>query len=144
MSKRVYLASPFFDETEIEIMENVLRILRDKGLEVFAPYENQNKHLEFASKEWRDATFKGDVDGIDTADIIVGINSKGNYDDVGTAWELGYAYAKGIPFLLVNVTGSTINLMVADSLHGVIFSYDELVEYDFDKMPKKEYTDYVW
>lgn len=144
MSKKIYLASPFFNDKEIEIMETVKGILRAKGLEVFAPFENQNKHLEFGSKEWREATFKGDVDGINNADVVVGINANGNYDDVGTAWELGYAYAKGIPFILVNPSKETINLMVADSLHGVIFSYEELEKYDFDKMPKIEYTNYVW
>ena len=51
--KKVYLASPFFNDEEIKTMESVLEILRSKDLEVFAPFEHQNKHLEFGSMEWR-------------------------------------------------------------------------------------------
>jgi len=142
--KKVYLASPFFNETEVEIMENVLAILREKGLEVFAPYENQNKHLEFGSLAWREATFNSDVNGIDSADFMVAINCAGNYDDTGTAWEIGYAYAKGIPVIVVNTTGKTINLMIADSLRTILTSYDEIREYDFETLPIKPYTEYVW
>lgn len=142
--KKVYLASPFFDEKEVEIMGRVLEILRAKGLEVFSPYEHQNKHLEFGSLEWREATFNGDVNGIDSADLVVAINCKGNYDDAGTMWEIGYSYATNKPVILVNVTGETINLMIADSLHAVVTSYEELEAYDFENLPKKPYLEYVW
>ena len=59
-----------------------------------------------------------------------------HYDDAGTMWEIGYAFAKGIPVVVVNVTGETINLMITDSLHSLLSSYDELQEYDFDKLEK--------
>lgn len=74
---------------------------------------------------------------------MVAVNCQGNYDDAGTMWEIGYAFAKEIP-VVVNVTGETINLMIADSLHSLLSSYDELQEYDFDKLEKKPYLDYVW
>lgn len=142
--KKIYLASPFFNDIELLRMTKVLGCLRNKGLEVFAPYENQNKHLEFGSLEWRKATFEGDVNGIEEADVVVAIVSNGCYSDSGTAWEIGYAYAKGIPVVVVNLSGKEINLMISDSLHAYISSYEELEEYDFDKMEKKPYTDYVW
>lgn len=142
--KKIYLASPFFNAEELNRMEIVKSILRKKELEVFAPFEHQNKHLEFGSMEWREATFKSDVDAIDACDIMVAINCQGNYDDAGTMWEIGYAFAKGIPVILFNNTDKTINLMIADSLHALIKSYDELEKYDFDKLEKIEYTNYVW
>lgn len=142
--KKIYLASPFFNAEELDRMKIVNSILRKKELEVFAPFEHQNKHLEFGSMEWRKATFKSDVDAIDACDIMVAINCQGNYDDAGTMWEIGYAFAKGIPVILFNNTDKTINLMVADSLHALIKSYDELENYDFDKLEKIEYTNYVW
>ena len=142
--KKVYLASPFFNEAEIGRMEEVKRILRAKGLEVFAPFEHQNEHLEFGSKEWRKATFEGDINGIDTADVVVAIVSNGNYSDSGTAWEIGYGVAKGKPIVVVNLSGKEINLMIANSLHTYISSFEELEAYDFEKMENKLYTDYVW
>ena len=56
--------------------------------------EHQNPQFEFGTLEWRAATFKSDVDAIDEADIMVALINKGNYDDSGTAWEIGDAYAK--------------------------------------------------
>lgn len=141
--KKIYLASPFFNDAELEIMEKVRDILRAKGLDVFLPKEHQSP-LEFGTLEWRAATFKSDVDAIDNCDVMVAVNCQGNYDDAGTMWEIGYAFAKGIPVVVVNVTGETINLMIADSLHSLLSSYDELQEYDFDKLEKKPYLDYVW
>ncbi|MBS7310344.1 MAG: nucleoside 2-deoxyribosyltransferase [Treponema sp.] len=142
--KKVYLASPFFDDAELERVDKVKEILDSKGLEVFSPKEHQNEHLEFGSIEWRKATFENDVKHIDWCDVVVAIICKGNYDDSGTAWELGYAYATNKPVVLVNITGETINLMIADSIHALITSYDELKEYDFEKMEKKPYLNYVW
>ena len=142
--KKIYLASPFFNSEETNKLEIVKTILRDKGLDVFVPNEHQNPQLEFGSLEWRAATFKSDVDAIDNCDVMVAINCQGNYDDAGTMWEIGYAFAKGIPVVLFNNTGKTINLMIADSLHSLLTSYDELQEYDFDKLEKKLYLDYVW
>ena len=142
--KKVYLASPFFDDAELERVDKVKEILNSKGLDVFSPKEHQNEHLEFGSIEWRKATFKNDVKDIDWCDVVVAIICKGNYDDSGTAWELGYAYATNKPVVLVNITGETINLMIADSIHALITSYDELKEYDFEKMEKKPYLNYVW
>ena len=142
--KKVYLASPFFDDAELERVDKVKEILDSKGLEIFSPKEHQNEHLEFGSIEWRKATFENDVKHIDWCDVVVAIICKGNYDDSGTAWELGYAYATNKPVVLVNITGETINLMIADSIHALITSYDELKEYDFEKMEKKPYLNYVW
>ena len=142
--KKVYLASPFFDDAELERVDKVKEILDLKGLDVFSPKEHQNEHLEFGSIEWRKATFENDIKHIDWCDVVVAIICKGNYDDSGTAWELGYAYATNKPVVLVNITGETINLMIADSIHALITSYDELKEYDFEKMEKKPYLNYVW
>lgn len=144
MGKRIYLASPFFNELEIERVDKVKEILDSKGLEVFSPKEQQNPDLEFGSVEWRKATFENDVKHIDWCDMVVTIMSQGNYDDSGTAWELGYAYATGKPVVLVNLTGETINLMIADSLHALIVGYDELRKYDFEKLEKIPYLDCVW
>ena len=144
MCKKVYLASPFFDAVEIERMEKVRDILRAKGLDVFVPNEHQNPALEFGSLEWRKATFESDVMGIHKADVVVAVICKGNYDDSGTAWEIGYSYALGKPAIVVNLTGETINLMIADSLHALVTSCEELEAYDFEKMEKKPYLEYVW
>lgn len=142
--KKIYLASPFFNDVELERVDKVKEILDSKGLEVFSPKEHQHKDLEFGTDAWRCATFSNDVKHIDWCDCVVAIICNGNYDDSGTAWELGYAYANGKPVILVNLTGETINLMIADSLHALVTSYEELKDYDFEELKKITYDNYVW
>lgn len=142
-AKRIYLASPFFNDNELLDMVKVLGTLRNKGLNVFSPYENQNKQLEFASDPWREATFNSDVSNIDSADIVVAI-ANGNYMDSGTAWEIGYAYANKKPIILVNLNKEPVNLMISDSIHAYIDSIEALEEYDFNKLEKIRYENYIW
>lgn len=144
MINKIYLASPFFNPAEIERVDKVKEILDSKGLEVFSPKEHQSPDLEFGSKEWREKTFHNDVGHINWCDCVVAIICNGNYDDSGTAWELGYAYATGKPVILVNFTGEAINLMIADSLHALITSYEELKDYDFREFKTIPYENYVW
>jgi nucleoside 2-deoxyribosyltransferase len=135
MSKRVYLASPFFNDEEIERVAFVERVLRSKGLDVFSPREHQIQELEFGSKKWRDAVFANDVTNIHKADLVVAVCSK----DEGTNWEIGYAYANRIPIILFNESMTSLNLMISDSIHAYISSREELEAYDFEKMPHKRY-----
>lgn len=142
--KKIYLASPFFDENEKNIINKVMEILRNKDVEVFLPMEHQNKHLEFGSLEWRAATFKSDVDAIDECDVMLAIITKGNYDDTGTSWEVGYAYAKGKDVVVLKGEEEALNLMIADSVHSVLNSYEQLENFDFEKMERVPYLEYVW
>lgn len=143
MAKSVYLASPFFNDSEISAMNDVKDVLENvHHLDVFAPYEHQNKHLQFGSMEWREATYTGDVAGILGSDIVVAVIN-GNYMDSGTAWEVGFAVAVGIPVIVVNV-GKEVNLMIANSLTAYLDDIEELKKYDFETLPAKPYKEYVW
>lgn len=142
--KKIYLASPFFNDVELERVERVYKILTALGHDVFSPKEHQCKEFDFGTLDWRRETFKSDVDHIDWCDVVVAIISQGNYDDSGTAWEIGYAYATNKPVVVVNLTGETINLMIADSLHALITSYEELENYNLEKLEKRPYLNYVW
>ena len=140
---KVYLASPFFNDKELVAMVKVLGCLRNKDLDVFAPYEHQNKHLEFGGEEWRRATFAGDMEGIHESDVVVAILD-GNYTDSGTAAECMAAYLLDKKLIVVNLEGKPINLMIAETVHAVINSLEELEAYDFEKLEPIPYTDYVW
>lgn len=142
--KKVYLASPFFNELEMKRMNEVLEILRDKGLTVFAPYEGSKDLTGFGTKEWKEEVFNLDIVNIDTADIVVAVINYGNVDDSGTAFELGYSYATGKPVIVVDYSNNTINLMVAEGLHAHLKGVGELKNYDFDSMLKIEYEGEVF
>lgn len=125
MSK-VYLASPFFTKKEKSIMEAVLFKLRSSGYDVFAPYEFVIPNAwEISNQEWGNQIFKGDVEEIDKADIVVAINH-GMYSDSGTAWEVGYAFAKGKQVFNVCFPERTYSLMMRNSCSGTMY-YQELI-----------------
>lgn len=137
-SVKFYLASPFFSEEElhhVSIMESVLDSL---GHTVFSPRKNQMPEFEFGGFEWRTNVFRNDINHIKWADAVIAIIDN-NYDDTGTAFEVGYAYAMGKPIYVYNPTGDTLNLMVTDSLHGYFESLTEIIDYDFKNAPAKPY-----
>jgi nucleoside 2-deoxyribosyltransferase len=135
--KRVYLASPFFNQLEVMYVQKVEAILKKKGLEVFSPMKNQMEDLEAGTRQWSIETFRNDVKFIDWAEVVVAVYH-GNYSDSGTAWELGYAYGTNKPVIVVHI-GENSNLMVHEGGHANI-TLNELVNYDFDKLPSSFYT----
>ncbi|MFC5403207.1 nucleoside 2-deoxyribosyltransferase [Cohnella soli] len=135
--KRVYLASPFFNAKELATLEQVERILADKGLNVFSPLRNNIENVEVGSRQWSIETFMKDIKYIKWSEIVVGIYH-GNYSDSGTAWELGYAFATDKPVILIHV-GTNSNLMVHEGAHANI-TLEELETYNFDKLPSSFYT----
>ena len=136
--KKIYLASPFFNEEENAWVENAENILRDRGFDVFSPRENEVRDTDVVGTiGWAYDTFYHDVKAIDNCDVVV-ILYHGNYSDSGTAWECGYAYAINKPVVCVQI-GDLSNLMVHCSAVANI-TLEELKTYDFEKMPWIDYT----
>ncbi|ABY46836.1 nucleoside 2-deoxyribosyltransferase (plasmid) [Bacillus mycoides KBAB4] len=126
---KVYLASPFFNDEEIERVEFVEKTLRAKGLQVFSPREHQNPQFEFGSVEWRKATYNNDVKEILTCDIVVAVHST----DSGTNWELGAASVIQRPVILFDdKTDLPKNIMLTESCHAFLESREALEAYNFD------------
>lgn len=129
---RVYLASPFFNDEEVERVSHVETVLRNKGLDVFSPREHQSEELEFGSVEWRKKTYLNDVLNIITADIVVAVHST----DSGTNWELGAAQVLGKKVILFDDnTKLPRNIMLTESAHAFLEGRDALDEYDFEELP---------
>ena len=129
---KVYLASPFFNDKELEILSQVEKILDDKGLTVFKPKDNQFNELEAGSNPWSLATFNNDKKFIDWADIVVAVYH-GQTSDSGTAWEIGYAYGTHKPVIVVHLDNPS-NLMIHEGSHANI-NIADLPNYDFEKLP---------
>lgn len=134
---KIYCASPFFTEEELKHVQDVENALSKHT--VFSPRKHQLEHHEFGSRAWRTDVYRNDINHIKWCDVVVAILTQGNYDDVGTAMEVGYATALGKPVVLYNPSGKTLNLMVADALHAYIEDLDELKNYDFETLPIMPY-----
>lgn len=109
-SIRVYLASPFFNEEQLERITAVENLLEKYNFDVFSP-RHASKIVEGYGQDDMLETFRGNVDHIDRADFILAILD-GN--DSGTLFECGYAFKVNKPILYFNETREKgPNLMLA-------------------------------
>lgn len=112
---KIYLASPLFTEYEKDQVREVAAILRRWGHDVYVPMEHQIPdawHLPNA--EWGKRVFEEDVKAIDECDCMY-VLYYGLYSDSGTAWEQGYAYAKGKKVTVLNKgNAAEVSLMIVN------------------------------
>lgn len=130
--KRIYLASPFFNDEEIELVKLVEEILINKGLDVFSPMRHPREDLVKGSRHWAIESFVNNLKFINASDLVVAIYH-GHYSDSGTAWEIGYCYGIQTPVITVHL-GEISNLMVTEASHTNL-TLEELKQYDFNKLP---------
>ncbi|VVB90724.1 Nucleoside 2-deoxyribosyltransferase [uncultured archaeon] len=116
--RTVYLAAPLFSEAELDFN----RMLRDKikscGFNVFLPQEDSNNVKDRDDRQM--IIFSKNEAAIEKSDIIVAVVDGADVDS-GTAWEIGFAYARGKPILglrtdfrTLGIEG-TVNLMIERS-----------------------------
>jgi len=111
---KIYFAGPLFSAAERNWNAALAAKLRAAGHEVYLPQENE-------PGKSAPEIFAVDVEGIGWADCLVAIMD-GPDPDSGTAWEVGYAYGKGMPIVLVRTDirqtssgGDGYNAMLAES-----------------------------
>lgn len=93
--KKIYLASPFFNEEELAIYRKVIKSLRSVGYDVYVPQEHDIPNAwDMPNNEWASKVFSEDVVAINECDVVMVLNH-GMYSDSGTAWEAGYAFGRG-------------------------------------------------
>ena len=135
--RNVYIASPFFNDAQIAGVERIEGILSRKGLDYFSPMRHGVEAPE-GTTEWARGIFELDRSHIEKADAVVALYY-GSESDSGTAWECGYACARGIPVILVHMEeNGDSNLMLHCSCATNV-GPDELSGLDFDHIVRKEY-----
>ncbi len=91
---KVYIAGKLGTDEEKEIVGKVEKLCKNLGLETFVPHRD----VGIAGGIWDvKRVFKGDInDGLDSCDALIAVLD-GLHVGAGTAWEIGYAYAQGMP-----------------------------------------------
>lgn len=124
---KAYVAGPLFDEGERWFIEQVDALVAAAGFETFLPHRDNPPKDEHNVR----AIFLNDRRAIDECDVVVA-NLNGITTDDGTAWELGYAFAKD-KYLIglhtdwrMRFAHEVVNLMMECSLHRLVRSLDEL------------------
>jgi nucleoside 2-deoxyribosyltransferase len=113
---KIYLAGPLFSLAEQSFNVELARFLEGAGFEVWLPQEHEPR------SNTAKAIFAMDVAALDWADMVVACMD-GPDPDSGTAFECGYAYAKGKPIVCYrtdfrisgDTAGAPYNLMLTES-----------------------------
>lgn len=130
---QAYIAGPLFNEGERWFDEQIEQIASAAGYTTFLPHRD-GKEGKLKSEANIRAIFNEDTAAIDQCDIVIA-NLNGITTDDGTAWELGYAYAKGKHLVGVytdwrlQFNFQIVNLMLECSLNKMVRSLDELRVY---------------
>ena len=99
----IYIAGPFFTDKERAFLKIIIKSVKKMfpDEELFIPMEHFIPNGEnLSNNEWAEAVFKMDVEALNKCDRVVAAYL-GLRSDTGTAWEIGYAYAKNIPVSLI-------------------------------------------
>ena len=109
--KKIYLASPWFNDEQEERQERIYQLLKAAGYEIFNPKIESLIDLT-SSQDHMSQTLIGNLRGIENADVVVALVNK-PYDS-GTVWEAGYAHGRTpVIYYVENLNGAPFNLMLA-------------------------------
>ncbi len=130
--KRIYLAGPLFSHAELEYNLKLKDLLLKKGFSVFLPQEDAEDTTGEREKQNQERVFKKCVGGVDRSDLVVAVLDGVDVDS-GTAWEIGYAYAKGKPVIGLrtdfrSLSDGIVNLMVEMAIVALAKDEEELLK----------------
>lgn len=116
---KVYVAGPLFTDAERPFNLQLAAALAARGHQVYLP---QRDSPEPTGAGGTASTFGANVRAIQDADALVAVCDGLQVDD-GTAWEVGYAFARGIRVFGLRTDRRTpqqadepVNLMILESL----------------------------
>lgn len=145
---KVYLAGPFFNAEQVDVLENIEACAGRFGYELFSPRVECFCPPQ-APPEQRQKSFEMNCTGIYTSDFVL---ARIDDFDPGTIWELGFAY--GLRFKMredlaevampkvyayTTVPSRGLNLMLAQSVDGFLQGLSSV--YKFLNEMKFEGTD---
>lgn len=140
---RIYLAGPLFSEAERDWLKKLQLELQDAGYEVVWPYELfEQSEVDSWGDKAAQKIMEHCRDALVGCDLAVALLDGAQVDD-GTAWEIGFARAKGIPVFGIRTDfrfgGETangrVNAMIAGSCETIAGNKKELFSSLREKAP---------
>jgi nucleoside 2-deoxyribosyltransferase len=116
--QKVYIAGPLFSVAERDFNLRVAALVEASGMPYFLPQRDSDPEGRLDP----DSIFAANLRGLEGADLVV-CNLEGIDVDSGTAWEIGYAAARGKSIIGIRTDfrkgelGLRCNLMVDKSVH---------------------------
>lgn len=120
----IYVAGPFFDPEQTASMERLEKVLEDHGKKLFKP-----RFVSQIEEVGPEGCFADDIKGINSSKAVIANLMD---EDAGTMFEIGYAYALGMP-VYGYFDGLTpmdrVNLMVAQAVEMVFAGPEDVAKY---------------
>ena len=91
---KAYIAGPLWKPEDRIILEKIALFCKENNIETFLPHRDVGIYKEGSSKKF----FEKDSKEIDNCNLIIAVLDWKGVGS-GTAWEIGYAYAKNIPLI---------------------------------------------
>jgi nucleoside 2-deoxyribosyltransferase/predicted secreted protein len=128
---RVYLAAPLFSRAEKEYNIGLFEALSSHFFEVYLPQEvgDDTHHRDMRAHQ---EIFQRHLAALRETDFVIAVVDGADADS-GTAWEMGYAYAQGIPIFAIRTDfrmaghHEHVNLMLEQSALVVHSTEDLLI-----------------
>jgi nucleoside 2-deoxyribosyltransferase len=148
----IYLAAPFFNEPQLELVRSIELLMADRGIRYFSPRKADGGEMtELRNLEDAKRLFEGNVINLQRAshvlavmdwlmpekqelrliDTATGTPASGPIalPDTGVVWELGYAARMDLPCVLYTLRPrgeGRLNIMLGQAAVGVCHGEQEL------------------
>ena len=128
--KKVYIAGPLFTGSDRNFVAEIDQVLVSGGFGTYLPHRDAGLFIRGVSKSID--FFKKDLEAIKNCQILVAVLN-GSDTDSGTSWEMGFAYANGIPIIGIlddnrKPDKELLNPMVMNSSINIVKNKEELIE----------------
>ena len=129
---KIYIAAPIVGATDvmkakIERVKECISYIKSNDISIYDPKEHGVPNAwGMSMNEWARCIFALDVVAIDDSDWVV-VCDFGRHGTAGTAWECGYAFAKGKKILIVQMDETDQDYSVM--MHGCSTNYCTFEEF---------------
>ena len=128
---KIYVAGPLFTEGQRWLLERIDAVCQEQGFETYLPHRDAGLFDRDSDSLF---FFEQDLRQLRESAVVVAVLN-GDDVDSGTAWEMGYFYARIGGPIVGYVHDSRkphpkaqINPMVVNSLHALVHDLDALAE----------------
>ena len=156
MATRYYLASPFFNDAQLQSVGRLESIFAACGVRVYSPV-TANPGIKIRSAAQAESVFRDNLQGLAACSHMLAcvdwLHAPGEYTariyhapgrkiadevarlnlpDAGTVWEMGWFYAAEKPVVLFTTQEphtARLNLMLTQSAAGVVCGYTPLTHW---------------
>jgi hypothetical protein len=118
----IYIAGPFFNPEQIQVIEDIKAVLDAQKLSYFSP---KDECLYEPGKTTPEEVLDVNLEALERTDLTICVTDG---KDPGTMFEAGWCYAKYVPIIYVwlgGLPGQKFNLVLAAS-GSVVRSYEQL------------------